>query len=746
MNFLVSFSSCWKPIIEEILFPGFDLMYDTLPTSHSFSPFRPCMGPSMPTGPPIDFNGLFLTFSVNYSCRKFLSGGNETLLQNSSKSAGVTFQPIMPYNILHLLISSSKRLIGASSYGPIDMDAFTSYWASNADDLVGMPESMICGATWEEWAMSSHTLMLISFLQADPSGRALEYMTERCPDIFQLYIRLLNSSDPPVVLGAVHFLMAVATSPSPSRSKWIAQLHHWRLSVHLSKFIGIRKSALAAPISALIVALEAADFIDCAHLSRLNRDSQWFQDPIDFSKEDFDGIWWIAKVDARTAGLDRTFDIICCNLAFEEAPSDIPEQLGSPIVTVKGSTVNSRGVKGTLHGDGKTSESIFGFTVENDGPKEESLFFNAVVLLHSLGGMANPSDQEPGDDPAYSFFMWRDSRPATPEFWQEATSVLVRSAEPYSHPPAWVSTSDQNLAVQSSQMRIGASAMHHSQFSSIDVLELSVLVDQVGDPSDSGGYGDILPNSLEQGDGESDAAYANRSIVFAGSHAYLYSHRLQALETFFQELVDTDMELMTKAIFEACSVLPEDVLIGVRLIVRSVPQIKDKRALLKTLKREVDAIISGAFSAQTDAWGDLESRTSYAIAASKFLDAVIGPPGSEETPIRKLYLKWSSRLGLVHPALNPADTPFSLIELLYFAQSITHEKLTEAAEMEHAGDSPEDTRGQKLFSQALNMRNEANDDSDGIVSTALVVAGAAVVSLAIGLGAFLIGRRLNRQD
>lgn len=655
------------------------------------------------------------------------------------------------------VLMMTKTLAGPSNFGPLAVAEFSSAWLSSAEELVEVCKSMSPGTTWESMALTTYLYRIQALICLDLTGTFVQYLDDHCPGTFSVFFRFLRHPNPIAVSCALQTFLAVIVSASPRRNKWVAMLRHWRLGTHLSKFGVHRQGAFSHAANLLLAAIESADSIDCDNFARnLKLDLTSSKADNSFKKTDFDGLWWISRTEVRSVGLDRTYELFACNLEWTK--EEETDDSGAEKVTFSGAAYDSLGREYAIDGAGDFKTDTYGFQLMPAGP-EPSYVFDAVLTPYGLGGIVSDPQEEPGVyNPTHGFFMWRDSRPVTPELWEEASTVLVKRAEPATHKPAWFdedSSAEAHRSLMAIHLAAGfvQTAGHFANFAVVEqaalLYEVPSISEQVNEPAVEG-----LVDSLVQDVEESDDAFSTRKVVYVGGYSILTNERFSGVIPFLEEL-PVDLEIMAAAITRAYASLPEDVLFSAGIISTDVPELSSKRTLTRSMDGQFDAVMRHVYTHHFHAWADPVKRPAHLEALAKVIDAIIGD-FNEDSPLRDLYFKWTSRLCWVHPSVSSADSPFSFEELcvLMSATIFQIEQERQQGEREDnpfqwgAGqeddDSHADEDSKAIFSDAL-KRNSRRKGEDSTVTTVVLVATAAIATIALGVGAFFLGRRLSRD-
>lgn len=645
---------------------------------------------------------------------------------------------------LRFIVKMINALMDESSYRSFDMEAFSAVFAPHADSLILGNETAVPGKSWVDSTFLNFSCRFAIILQFDRSGRLIEYLEDQCPGFFRFVFELLTMADIVTLAAAFDLLHCVITSESPRRKNWIYLLRHWRMSVHVKKNCLSRAETPRAPIYSLCAALDGADLIDCTHFTRHFRPTMSDPDELEllFGKERYDGIWWISRNDAQRAGLDGIADLICCNLIRGAETSN---EVGEHLATFSGSTVDSRGIKGAIKGTINLSSGMQEFQFTSG----RNLTYTGILHHYGIGGYAHA----PGEDktPSHGFFMWRDSRAATSQFWKEASTVLVKAAEPVSLAhycdntttpgmllPTYFSAGMVQVAAKFSKSSVPQLLLvaNHNTSNIMTLAEQSRIPRGVLDP-------------VSQGAEESDDAFSIRQDVFYGSETLLNSTRVILACSFVHEFRE-DTKLLKSAIRQAYEALSEEDLIEAGIIMPQVSQVANKQALLDTLDRDFSSVMSMVSMTQYDRLMDVRVRGAYLKATAKVLDAIIstGAEAREESPINKLYLTWSSLLCHTHPSVCSVSTPFSF-EGHWFVISIAgHYQAGTLPESEGGAQDPKShmfTEPVHVF-KASRVESKLQPAISAATTTVMLVAGAAIASIALGVGAFLIGRRHSKHN
>lgn len=667
----------------------------------------------------------------------------------------MTEVPMAVFSGLRSVVKMGRLISGPSPNGPLAMDSLSSFALEAADELIEVTKGLNPGAPWQDLAACLFAYRLQALACIDPSGKFMEYLEDEVPSTINTLFRLLRLPNPIAITCALQLILFTIVTKSPRRKKWVAQYRHMRLIQHLSRF-GLHRQTPFSQISAMLyAALEAADFIDAdnyTHDLKMDAASPKLEKP--FASADFDGIWYISQVGSQLVGIEGVTYILCCDLKWE---------LENDKITVKGPAFASDNLESTIDGSASATLEQLGFQLSsNDG--SFSAIYDAVIVPVGIGGTASrPEDLAEGGgwNPIVGFHMWRDTRPSTPEHWEEAKKKVLASA---CAPPAWFSedTNDANRAMMATSLSNGL-AHTAGCFAPWTVVEQASAPYEVpgireyaADPS----IPSVVLNSLSQSEFETDNAYATRQELFLGASSIIVVERLNIIPAFAHEL-DDDSALIVKSVVEAYGSLPDSVLLAAGVIIPSDDSHSSRRLVMQALDANPTTALFHICQQQLRLWCDPKTKASFLGAASLLIDAVVrtgitNPSGEvfdfdNKSPINTLYHKWTCRLTYTHPSVDAASPPFSFEEL-YASMIICQQRMFEDAEAQqadnqqpgHAHATTEDS--QQIFSDALKRKSRKSSDNSTMITSALIIAGATVATLAIGVGAFLLGRRLTNQD
>lgn len=668
---------------------------------------------------------------------------------------------------LRSVLKMVKLISGESETGPLDMTTFSTFALSAADEILEVVKGLSAGASWHDLTSCLFAYRLQALACIDPSGRFLEYLEDHAPHIIHTLFRLMRSPNPIVVTCALQLILFTIVTKSSRRMKWVAQYRHWRLTQHLTRFGLFRQNPFSQISSMINAALEAADFMDPEHHKHdLRMDAASPKLEKAFESADFDGLWWIAQVGAQVVGVEGVFQLVCCDLKWVKKEDK---------VTIEGpaffSQPSNNLVEATIDGSASLALDQIGFQFSvNDG--SFSIIHDGVLIPVGIGGTASrPEDLAEGGgawNPAVSFFMWRDTRPSTPELLEEA-KAKVRIASAAGSPPDWFDEErnmEANRPMMAARLANGFAhtAGHFATWTVVEQAsvpyEIPGLNEYAADPS----IPPVVLDTLAQAeDEESDEAFSTRQNLFLGATSILVVERLNIIPSFADEM-DADLAIFTSAAKQVYSVLPEDVLIaGGVLDPQAGGDFANRRALAQALVAKPKYVMLMICQRQLLLWSKPETQPRFLAAISQIVDAILrtavtNPTNTvidfdQTTPINTIYRKWTNRLSYTHPGIASASLPFTFEELcasFYICQQRINDEIQQQLEQDEANADPnghmnaEDS--QQIFSDALKRKSRKTSDSSSMVTSALIIAGATVATLAIGVGAFLLGRRLTNQD
>ena len=647
-----------------------------------------------------------------------------------------------------------RDLCGDSNFGIVDTTAFSKGWLKSADEIIESSRHLYPGSTWQSLSVISFLYRIQALACIDLTGRVFDYLIDNCPGFLHLIIRLMGETNPIALTCCLQTIMCAICSKSSKRPEILAAFDHWRLAPSMTKFGLVRQGPFSLPAHSLYALINGAKLMDVEHITynlKMDLDTPTsYEKP--FSSDDFDGVWWITTTNVNLVSAEKVAELICCNLKW------VKEEDGT--VSIKGTAVNRHGQEAEIIGQTTEKVEQMGFQYNSS---EENWIFDGSMVPMGCGGVASDANDvaEPGAwNPVCSFFMWRDNRPATPEFVASAIETVKATSSSFKL-PAWF---DIDLMAQSlgpmMALRYGMLYTNlASSFAPHNVIELNSIPYEVPDIAEHA-QNPAMPAiiaRLRQDPSETNEAFQARCNIFSGAFSWGASQRFDAIKPTYMHELPEDLQTIVDALKITYASLPHEVLVAAGVVDPNDPTRRTAQAVLLSLDNDFETTIRKIYSSKMVAW--FQNSKENLEASAVVLDAIIrtglsGPATltaldfDNDSPINQIYHKWTSRLVYAHPVLNSADPPFSFEELVVSFGLLLSPQFDDSANEEAAAFGDEDNfesedATNQIFSDAL--KRQSRRDTSSTVTTIAIVGAAAIATIAIGVGAFLLGRRLNND-
>ena len=605
----------------------------------------------------------------------------------------------------------------------------------------------IAAESYQDAALRCTLLILKVFLQSfsqqviQQEIHVFDFLLDKCPGFLQIMTRLLNSASSPIVAEVLDILIAAVCSRSSRRSEIIATLVHWRLSQSLVRFDFFHDGHLTKLTYTLYAVLDCYKAINVEQMDINHNVVQNGADPN--SPSDYDGIWWMTIKGGDRLGVDHCGELICCKLRWtaKEGAQDGDEKDGDEerseneidadeeknddgtvgdeaaddtlIWTFEGTARNSDGEEAQISGQLVGGELDFFYGLDEDRVVH---FQSGPFMVGGFGGHGSStvSDEDGSERVSHGFFMWHDSlRSENGENGEDGESGensengenggndASLAAIIHSHAPRFPEWYDDDTYAQDAALLadifMGVSASHDSsKFHPLTVADVDNArrsfpgFERLAEMFHPHVYG----LKVNKSNAETDAFFESRKTTYVGSTIWAMSSRHQLIATNYLHELKEDFDIIKNALHLAYSSLPEDILVGAGVIVPSKPARGTREAALKALNDEFIAAIHGVCTEQRIQWAT--SKASCIEATAQLVDGVIRTgnqsPNStsfDDSPIYRLYLKWTGRLFLAHPSLAPSEPPFTFEELVVcFSQSIQRASESDDNEEDELAEEP----------------------------------------------------------
>ena len=551
---------------------------------------------------------------------------------------------------------------------------------------------------------------------------AYDYFFEQSPQLLQRIVNLLAYPSQwmsSVVLG---LLISIIRLPSKNRASYVAQLRHWRLPATLKLILMSISAQNSPPAYSAYALLQSEDLLADLWPHQLATDS-----PDIFTTE---RLWWLvmAPVDA---GLPSQPHITCCKLTFKE------DLEGNSVIS--GMTFGSDSKKETRIMSAKTNQSTQSFEFSLPMAHGTCEFAGLNTLsLGSASGICTTHGNNSNNMSLGAFFIFADARPLTPELWTLAKNTVLSAPKSKEHFDAAL---DEQREVHYREMRaILLIAQYSSQYSlnSVNFFTMAApdvvrLSEMPVDPR--------ISVTLTQHRHETQGEFKYRIKCYSAATNGVHYHRAYCCTSFASEL-DRDIAVIKEAIQKTYPTLPSQLIKDGLGLDNPSQQLE---GMIQSLINEDITELSTRLSVREESWA--LRRPAYSEAAGAILEAILrsGAPANAsssstipESSIYTVYKKWSHRLLLPHPKVQMATSSFNfeyLLFLLLDARALTQQIAANEAS------KPATTADLSFEAHATKKKKGMSSETVTIIALVAVM----VTSVAVGVGAFFIGKRLGRE-
>ena len=642
----------------------------------------------------------------------------------------------MPFNVaLHVGHDRAmlKKLHDSSLSGFINEEAFSREPCTLRTDASAMViSSLPPGLPYSVLPVHSLFLGLFHLFLLDKTGFMTNYIMES-PGTLSTIVRLILHSNYPVevINLAMQCLMLMVLSPSPKRSEIVTTLRHWRFGQSLYKLgLSDPHSPLYASSSALYTALESSD---------LCRGYESLKLPISAPSDD--EIWWASRVSTDPDFCESTATTLGFKIKW------IPSEDGT-VVNVDGVLL---GAPIRISGSFDTATGFLKLSLPLESAQSTATFKLAPVIsgsnAHFFTGFTYFSGGE--DNPTCSCLFWRDSHQNTLEARQGGAKYPLSTPTPsWFSPPPDEATHSLRLF-----LRYMNATNHSLRTFDVEYILYAVFELRVGDT-----VSNPPPKWLTKYPGENDATFSSRHTAFQATLRTILTFRLEMLEAYCMsnlEIVKRDRETILSSLRMVYASLSEEFLIAIGAINPESVAISTKDKLMEGLHSSDPNVVLGfartVANLKTTIWRSSPSEV-FLEASAKVLEAVIRTGITQptntfldfkdvESPLNAIYRKYTAMLMWSHPALCPHEDPFSFeLQLALLCSLILK---TEECASEHEPSIHTSTND--AISPYLNISKSGRGGFSYSHLLTLIAAGA-LSAAAIGFGAFMIGRRMNKNS
>lgn len=580
--------------------------------------------------------------------------------------------------------------------------------------------------------LAAHLANMAGVCSLYPSA-SMDFFLDATPRLLQRLVNLLAYRNPWMIPNFLGVLISIVRTHSKKRAVWVAQLRHWRVPSILKLLTVCFSTNAAFPALSAYALLQGEDLLT---------DLWPYQISYRSNEDNVEELWWLVK-SPIDASISSAPTLTCCKLKLKGD--------GQGNTTITGVTFGGDSKKEIQINQGAmgSAEGALSFVLDvSTGPYAGEHQFDGPNTLNFGSGCGSYMvvNHELKTASRGGFFMFADSRPLTPELWTLAKNKVLAPAK--SKEPVTISLSDESSSELFATMYMAQTASQFSttvpNFLGLVANDLKTLQEVPVDP--------LLCLTVHKHRAESQKTFEGRAACFAATtNGVRYQRVFHA--AFYASELENDIKVIKQAIRATYPKLPA------RLLEDGLGLDNPTQQLSSILQKLDSADLSDhavLMNLREQMWA--ERRTEYSEAASAILEALLrsgtslesgsSSNGSEvidtvpESELYTIYKKWSWRLYMPHPKLQIAASCFNFDYLLF----VLLEARDIAAEMAKQAPAQKakfalDDSDREIYET---KKKESGISSDTMAI--LAVCAVAITSIAIGVGAFFVGRRLSRQD